>query len=336
MKNRSLNFTVITASKYTRPHTFGDGDAPVDAMEVLTGLLSTIYKKDKAAIDEILKPGASVADVQGAIATLDKERIKGLGGDADKAQYQKGYTKAKGEVLTAHEDALREEYGIEDKNLKGTDLVNAIVAAKAGEGNAKTEEQIRATPTFIQMEKDMKKKLKDAETAHTTKITELESGYKKETTFAEVGKDAMTIIDGLNLVLPADAKVAANQKGWIIAELKGYEFDKQADGTIVAMKDGVVAKDEHGNTRDFADLVKESALKYFEVKANDGNEGTGAANDPKKPKGVDPKATPGAYPKSVKKPTNFDEYSKIMQDSTIPVADRRVVRDTYQKENGNK
>lgn len=303
---------------------FGDGPT---GHEVITGLLSTVYKMDKAAIDEILKEGSTPETILSAITEADKARIKKLNEQSGKDKFQEGYKKAKAEVLTAAETALKEQYGIESDKT-GSELVEEIVAAKLKEGGATTEESIKKSPTYKALEAQVKKDLLAQKTESEKTINELKAGYAKEKAFETVGKTGLALLTSLNPVLPSNAVVAETYRTDYINELKGYEYEPVGN-TFKVLKDGVPLKDEHGNEIMLEDHAKAVASKRFEFAANNGGANADPAKpDPAKPAGA---GTPVAYPAGVTKPKNETELSKIMAGNLKP-AEKRIVMDEYKKE----
>ena len=51
-------------------------------------------------------------------------------------------------------------------------------------------------------------------------------------------------------------KVAGTIRNQFLAELQGYDFEKQADGTWLITKDGKVLEDGHGHSKSFEDIKK--------------------------------------------------------------------------------
>ncbi len=307
-------------------HRFGDGSDTLDATAIVTGILSTLHKMKPADIEEALK-GKDTTAVLATLLDADKVRIKALTPKVDAtAKFNEGYNKAIAEVA-AHEAELRTEYGIADEELKGADLFKEIIKKSSTAIDPKVEEQVKLSPAYQQMEKRMKKELDDMKKAHAKELEDKEGTFKSEMTFVEVSKDAMAHFEGMKPILPEDAGVAANQKNWLINDLKGYQWSK-VDGKIVATKDGVVVQNEHGHTMEFNDIVEESAKKYFQFAANDDNKSAGNKN----PKTPGPQ-TPAAYPAGIKKPKTIAELTAIMNNSDVKVEDKRIVMNQYQEEN---
>ena len=308
-------------------HIFGDG---VDMSEVITGVLTTLYKWDDAKVTELLKDGATPATVLKAITDADKERVKTLTTGTDTAKFQEGYKKAKKEVLTEYEKALKAEFEYEGDET-GNELVTAIVAKSAKTTPGTTEEDVKKSPVYLQMEKKMKKELADLKVASDTKIKEIEGGYAKKETLTKIGAKALAILTGLNPVLPTKATVAEKQKQLFLNEFNQYEFEEK-DGQTIVLKDGKVVTDAHGHTLEFEALAKNIAGETFEFAANNGGANGGNNNN----NGGGAAGAPAAYPPGVVRPKNIAELTKVVNDPKLKGPEKQIVMDTYEKEYGGK
>lgn len=324
MKSRAIIFPFV--SKYN--HIFGE--APTGA-EIITGLLSTVYKLDADKIAEILTDGATPTEILAKVVELDKVRVRDLTTKLGTTKFQEGYKKAKAEERTAVETEIKAHYGVESDKT-GTELFDELLAAKAGEAGLTSEDAIKKSPTYQALESRLKTEVKKITDEKTKEITELKSGYAKENAFSVVGKNAIDLLTSLNPVLPKNAAVAETYKNNFLSALKnGYEYEQQADGKILVSKDGKLLEDAHGNTLAWDEHVKSIAGTHFEFAQNNGgaNSGAGGAG------AAAPGAAAGgpAYPAGITKPKTEAELQKIMTTKTIPLADRRIVVDTFRKEN---
>ena len=323
--------TGIVLVKYGN-RVFGEGAAP-DYKTILEHLLKTAYKVPEAEIAEIFKDGATSETVKAAVIDVDKKRVVKLTDAQGVEKYQEGYKKAKGEALADNEQKLREKYSIEEP-LRSEELYERIRtdAAKAAGADASNEEAVKKHPAYLAMEKKLKKDLTDATTAHETKIKEIEDGRGQETLFSEVRGLALATLEELGAVLPKDQKVADKQKQFFLNEFKAYKWEKVGEDLIATDKDGKKLVDAHGNTLSFKDLSTRLAGETFELSKNSGGNNGGNNND-----NGGAAAPPAGYPASVKaKPKSMEELSAIMQNTEIPAKDRRIVKDTYDKEYGIK
>ena len=305
-----------------------------DAKKLLRALLAKAYKMQDGEIDSLLSESTTDADGETQVISLDKTRIAEISKPKPGQTFQDGYKKAKAEVLTELETAIKEKYEIES-DANGVELVEAVVAEKTKGAKPKelTDDDVRKHPAYQAAEKAHKLALKEATTTWETKYNEREAAYKKGETFGAVSKKALEILGGMNPVLPANATVAANLQNAFLNVLKGYEYDLQDNGNrIVVMKDGKVVDDGHGHSLDFEKLVKDNAAGYFEFKANNGG-GNAGNGKPNEQGGGSGGGTGGAaYPAGITKPKTWDEVVKIVNDTNIKAEDRNTVLQVWEQE----
>ena len=331
MKIGKINLLALTSK---RGHIFGE--EPLDGAAILTKLLKTVYKLDDTAVTSILKHGkiakdgetltdtATPENVLATITALDKTLIVTVKDTAEQEFYKKGYSKAKGEVLSDSEKTFKEKYNV-TSDLTGAELVEFIVTEqlkKSGKVDTANEEEVKKSSAYQQMEARLKKELKEAKEAGENKVKELETTYKKEGTFNKVGQSAIDILTGLQPILPKNATVAETYKRDFLNELKGYEYEENADGKILVSKGGKLLEDGHGNTLSWEDHVKAIAGNRFEFATNNGGENTGD-----RPTGKDKPAT---YPAGINKPKNETELAAVMANEKLKPAEKRVVLTEFQ------
>lgn len=304
-----------------------------DAAKLIRALLGKAYKLPKTEIDRILSDDTDDDAGETEVLQTDTTRVAELKKPKPGSSFQDGYAKGKKESLTQLETELKTKYGIEDTDaenpLTGQDLVEAILTKQAGSGGGKLDENaVKAHPAYQAAEKAWKKALKDKETELTTKITELETKHEREQSFSTVSKKIIDTLTAMNPVLPASAEVAETWRQNFVKSFTEYEWKVNPDGSILAMKDGKVVEDGHGSTLDFETLVKERAGKFFEFKANNGggNAGNGRPGEGGNAGGGKP------YPANITKPKTFDDYAKIINDSSIKLEDRQVVQQVWEQE----
>ena len=306
---------------------FGDGGNAVER-EVLTGVLTTLYRVEEAKIKEILAEGKTAADILAEIRTLDANRVSTLKKEAENTKFQEGYKKAKGETLSQFEASVKEKYGIQDDTLIGLDLLDAVISAQA-KASGSSEEEIRKSPVYLKLEREMKAALKKAEEDAAKKLADIETGYKKKMTFAKVTEKALIALDALNPIYASNAAVAATHKRGFLGELQTFDYETNDGGEIITMIDGKRKEDAHGHAVSFEEHVKEVAARHFEFKANNGGGNGGNGGDGGNGGGA-------GYPAGIKKPTNQSELAAIINDKSIKLEDRRKVMDAYEKEYGKK
>lgn len=297
---------------------------------IITGLLSKAYNFDNGKIAELFKDGETElseqqqTEILNKILEIDAQRVENIKKSVDKKDaFQDGFKKAKSEVLTDFEKGLKEKFGVESDKT-GLELVEEVVSKKSegGQGGDVTEDAIKRSKVFQDMESNLKKQITTVKTEYETKINEIQDGYKAEQTFSNVSQKALQIFNGLNPILPQNKTVADNQVKFFVNTLKDFKFDVQDERIVVMDKDGKVLEDGHGNSRSFEDIVKETASGLFEFKANNGGSGSGNGGQGQGGSG-------SSYAGNV--PKTFEELEKVMSDTSISIEDRSNIMTEYEK-----
>ena len=297
---------------------------------IITGLLSKAYNYDNGKIAELFKDGETElseeqqTEILNKILEIDAQRVENIKKSVDKKDaFQDGFKKAKSEVLTDFEKGLKEKFGVESDKT-GLELVEEVVSKKSegGQGGDVTEDAIKRSKVFQDMESNLKKQITTVKTEYETKINEIQDGYKAEQTFSNVSQKALQIFNGLNPILPQNKTVADNQVKFFVNTLKDFKFDVQDERIVVMDKDGKVIEDGHGNSRSFEDIVKETASGLFEFKANNGGSGSGNGGQGQGGSG-------SSYAGNV--PKTFEELEKVMGDNSISIEDRSNIMAEYEK-----
>ena len=298
---------------------------------IITGLLSKAYNYDNGKIAELFKDGETElseeqqTEILNKILEIDAQRVENIKKSVDKKDaFQDGFKKAKSEVLTDFEKGLKEKFGIESDKT-GLELIEEVVSKKSegGQGGDVTEDAIKRSKVFQDMESNLKKQVTTVKTEYETKINEIQDGYKAEQTFSNVSQKALQIFNGLNPILPQNKTVADNQVKFFVNTLKDFKFDVQDERIVVMDKEGKVIEDGHGNSRSFEDIVKETASGLFEFKANNG--GSGSGNGGQQGQGGSGSSYAGNVPKT------FEELEKVMSDASISIEDRSNIMAEYEK-----
>ena len=297
---------------------------------IITGLLSKAYNFDNGKIAELFKDGETELsedqqkEILQKLLDEDAKRVEAIKKSVDtKPAFQDGFKKAQGEILTKFEKDLKEKFGLESDKM-GLELVEELVSKKSegGQGGDLTEDAIKRSKVFQDMESNLKKQVTTVKTEYETKINEIQDGYKAEQTFSNVSQKALQIFNGLNPILPQNKTVADNQVKFFVNSLKDFKFDVQDERIVVMDKDGKVLEDGHGNSRSFEDIVKETASGLFEFKANNGGSGSGNGGQGQ---GGSGSSYAGHVPKT------FEELEKVMSDTSISIEDRSNIMAEYEK-----
>lgn len=291
----------------------------MDYKKILSGLLSRAYKTDDGKLAELLDgENLKEDDVLNKILDIDTQRVATLKAPSVDGTFQQGYAKAKKEVLEALETQLKDEYKIETDKT-GLELIAEIVTENLkanGKGGEITDDDVKKHPTYQSMVRDYKKTLADKETEFTNKITELETSQKKATTFTTIKEKANVLLETLKPILSKNPKVATTIKNQFLNELQGFDYEVQADGSVIVTKDGKAIEDAHGHSKGFDEIVKGIAENYFEFQGNNGGSNAGNQN----------RADGGAGTPRFKSQKEVDAY---MLDDKIPLDDRLKAVDEW-------
>lgn len=278
-------------------------------------IVATLFEKKDGEEDETFTANASKI-----MLDADAARIKGIKEKLETA-YGDKHSKAKSEILTKYEADLKAKHGIES-DKQGIELIDEIIAAKIPADKATDEDKIKRSKIYMDLEKEMAKKVKEATEAGELKVKEIEQNYAKKETFSTVKTHAEKLLSDLKPILSKDADKAANQKKILMDELNGYEFELNGN-EITVLKEGKRLEDQHGKPVSFASLVKDTAGKYWDFEQGDTHQGAGAG---KNPAASGNNGAAGAATKyNGKLPANDEEYSAIFL--TLKTAEERIAFD---------
>lgn len=297
--------------------------------EVLMSLLSKLYKMGDAEVAELLEK-TDENEILTSILERDRQRVQ-VFKDQITAEHNKGHQKGKGEALAALENQLREKFGISATDLKGVELVDAIVAEQQKSGGVINDETVKKHPAYLQLEKQLQTKERAITTEWQKKLDAVHGEYKQKEVQGVVRNKALEILDSLNPVLPADATKAAKVKNWFLNDLvTSNHFEVAEDGTILLVdKEGQPLKDEHGYTQKFEDVVKDVATNSLELTVSQARSSAGNG-------GGTNNTAKGAGSKTKLPIPKFGDttgLSKILNDSQIPLAERMEVSKAYEAQN---
>ena len=300
----------------------------MDYQKILIGVLGKTLKMPDGEISELLKDGEnalSESEIISKILDKDKDKVKNVRDES----FQDGIKKAKKEILSEFETDLKTEFEIESDKV-GKDLIKEIVdkkSAVSGEGKKGeiTEDDIKKSKPYQDLITQKKTDEKTLKEKYEGEIKTIKDEITQKETFSVIGGNALTILKGMNPIVSKNTEIAKNLEDIFVRDLtSNHKFQIQDGRTLVLDQDGKIKTDAHGNQIEFEDLVKANASKFYEFSKNNGGGNTG--DDPEK------KVEGGVYPTGINKPKTLEELTKILEDESIPLADRVVVSETYNKE----
>ena len=252
-----------------------------EAFDNLVGKILNLPKEKLADFYE--SDGTTLkADAVDTLATLDAQRIKQLK-DANKEEltrmHDTGYSKGKGESLSKYENDLRETFGVDNKELKGIDLIKEVIAK-----NAKVdmdEEKIKLHPRFLELERKLENDYMPKAEYDKVKAEyeEFKTTIEKTKVTSVVKAEAIKVFRSLKPVLSKDPVRATNQESDFANKLTSYEFELQDDGNHIIKVNGKRLENANGHAVSFADFVKSEASKYYDFEQQGEKGNSGNAND---------------------------------------------------------
>lgn len=218
------------------------------------------------------------------------------------------------------EKRLSKGLGIDIGDAQGDDVVELIrtrIEAKGEESKAvdpKDEQAVKNSKFYRDMELSYAKKHAEILKEHEAKLTGVQSEFQRKETLRTVKGDAMSMLEELNVVLPKDPKVKANQLKLLDIYLNDHTFEREGDEWVVKDKDGNVMETPQGHAVKYNDFLKNGIADNFEFAASTAKTSAGDVTKGSK--------TSGAGSGVVKKPANPEEYAAEMQRIRLSTPDR--------------
>lgn len=290
---------------------------------IITGLLTVALGTVPEELAELLeKSDETDIDEKEFLKTFrekDKERVSNL----KKTAHDDGYKKAEKKVKTEVETTLKEKFEI-DSDKQGEDLFDEIIENVSKKDTGKkgqlTDDDVKKHSLYLQLEKQLKEKETSVKAEYEQKIEALQKQYSREKVVGTVSNKVLEIFESLNPVLSSDAAKAANQKKAFAERFNGYDWE-EADGEFYPVKDGKRMEDDHGHAITLSGLVKSTAETLYDFKAASDRTSPG-----EKDKGKDDKSKT-TY--TGKLPKTQAEYEAMLNDRTLPLADRKAINDHW-------
>lgn len=235
---------------------------------------SKLFKDDGAPVDGALE----------ILKAKDVERVKVLK-DASTAAHDKGYSKAKGEVLAQLEADLKSKHSI-TSDKKGIDLVEeiiSIVSQKNAGSPDPTEDQIKRHPLYQQLKLESDAELKKVKKEMQDKIDEAENNSRKKAEFESIKSKALIELEEMGAIESDVPEVREYHRGNLIRELEKFEYDNAETDSPIIKKNGELHTDDHSRTISFKELVGGIAKKMYVFKAAEERSSGGPAGTGKKP-----------------------------------------------------
>lgn len=214
------------------------------------------------------------------LTSYDANRITKIKTDSKTEGFNQGHQKGVSDGATKLEKAVKAKYEIESDKI-GEELIEEIITLKTNVTPPTIEEdKVKAHPAYLNMEKALKKQLKDEVTAWETKYNEREKTIAEENTFKTILAEARNyVINELKPVLPKDPKKAEMQMQLLVNALKDMQYkpnEAEAGDYIITDKEGKLKQDAHSNRIPFKNFVKSIAEGIWDMQ--DGQEVSSPGN----------------------------------------------------------
>lgn len=235
---------------------------------LLAYLKATLGMEEAEASKLFKDEGSPVDNALEILKQRDVDRIKTLK-DAATTAHEKGYSKAKGEVLTQLETDLKTKHGITSEK-KGIELVEEVISVaaqkKAGSPDP-TDDQIKRHPLYQSLKLDSDAELKKVKKEMQDKIDEAENNSRKKAAFETIKRKALIELEELGAIEAEDATIREYHRNNLLRELEGYEYGNAESDSPIVKKNGELVTDDHSKPVSFKELVGGFAKKMYTFKA---------------------------------------------------------------------
>jgi len=230
------------------------------------------------------------------------------------------------------EKRLSKGLGIDFGDAQGDDVVELIrtrMEAKGEESKGvdpKDEQAVKNSPFYRKMEMEYAKKHAEIVKENEAKLAGVQSEFQRKETLRTVREDAMAMLTELNVNLPKDPKVKANQLKLLDLYLNDHTFEKDGDEWVVKDKEGNIIETPQGHSVKYKEFLKSGIADNFEFAASTTKTTAGDITKGSKPSGGS---------SVLKKPANADDLAvqlhKIRTDSTLDRVERHKLSTELEK-----
>lgn len=224
-------------------------------------LAELLYKKsdDGTLTDEFAETALE------NLLRLDAERVQKLKPNT-RELFDNGFKAAESKISERWEKTLREKFGIEQADLKGDAIIDAILARNAE--NGMRPDKVKTHPEYLALEAQLRKREEDLRAEFSAEIEKRETAYRREQTWGSVSNLVRQTVKGLNPILPGDqAKAERLLELFVNTHFRDFEYQPDGSGGFVVLKDGQRVENMHGHVKALQDLVRETAEGYFDFNA---------------------------------------------------------------------
>lgn len=282
---------------------------------VLVDTLGFTAEEVASLLDEAGNPKEDAKDtIAGKVAQRESKRK-----EEHKAKLQQAKDSGLRQKGEEWEKRLSKGLGIDFGDAQGDDVVELIrqrMEAKGEEGRGidpKDEQAIRNSKVFRDEQTAAARKHAELVKEYEAKLTGVQTEFQRKETLRTVKEDAMAMLTELNVVLPKDPKVKANQLKLLDLYLNDHTFEKDGEEWIVKDKEGNVVQTPQGYGVKYKDFLKSGIADNFEFAASTQKTSAGDVTKGSKPSGGS---------SVLKKPATPEEYAAKLQEIRLNTPDR--------------
>lgn len=252
---------------------------------------------DAESAEKLYSDGQLVTDAKAQIEAAIKAKADKIKADLT-AKYDAGHNKAKAEVLSKKEEEIRKKYGIDDDDLEGEKLIDAVI-----QKHSKVDtETIKSNPEFVKISTELKNLQKKAN--ELDKVKADYEAIKSKYTTTTLRQQFNNVFGTLKPILSKDAGKAAKQAEDLFNVISKNKIMFDDTGKPILLDaDGNTLQDENGNEITFEALVKAETEARFDFDSTPQRQSAGQPNG-QRANGVET-VIKGI---TISKPKNADDY----------------------------
>lgn len=229
----------------------------MDKIELSTEVIGRLTGRTQTEVVELLKSDESESGFLSGDALT--KQVETLIGEKFKSISEQQRGRAKREVLSDFEKQVRQNYGVENRELKGLDLVNHLIDSAKSEKGELTPETIKSHPFFREAMKAKNEELQNV----NNEFLGYKAEQKNRAVRSEVERKAKALLLGLNPVLSQNEVRKENQLKMFMSTLSG-NFSLDGDKIKVLNEKGDEMLDNNYNPINFDSFVKNRASNFFD------------------------------------------------------------------------
>lgn len=235
-----------------------------------------VFKQsDSGELTEELNP-----DAESVLVAKLSEHITAV----KKTAHDEGHKRGTQTSAKQTEKALRERFSL-DSSLTGEALVNAV-AEKVERAGETDENKIKASPLYLQLEKQMQEREKQLLDEKEKAVAEILQRQEKEALTSKFKGLVSEKARALGVVLPEDQTRAERLLNvFFNAEFAGITPNFGPNGEILSLLDseGKRVENTMGHAVTLEQMLKERAEQYFEINQQRQTGSAGNKNEPPPP-----------------------------------------------------